>query len=133
MNQSAIMQSPNSLELSDAELAVRFQIGQREGRPQAISLQDLAAAVDLSPREVQHVIKHLIELHRLPIGSATSAPHGYYWITGLQDQERAEKQLAHRIISTARRLARLKQNTPDEVLGQLALDVQRDEDAQGKR
>lgn len=111
-------------ELSTEEMQILDQLTVCQGLENAVSNKKLAELTGIEERKVQDLVKHLVEEHRYPIGSATGQPHGYYWITTAAEQERSEKQLEHRIISTARRLARLRKNTPHAVLLQLSLDME---------
>ncbi len=110
-------------ELTASERLVRDLIAAHRGHAQAVPLRALAAGTGLYWRDVQQIVKHLIEAHHCPIGSATGKPHGYYWIVDEEDQARAEAQLRHRIVSCARRLALLERNTPRQILAQLALEL----------
>jgi hypothetical protein len=110
-----------TLEMTPEEQAVWREIDARPGREQSIALGDLAVLVGIAPRVVQWIVKHLIERHACAIGSATGTPHGYYRITSFEDLEKSRKQLEHRIIRTAQRLAALNKNTPAECLGQIQL------------
>ncbi|WP_447978111.1 hypothetical protein [Candidatus Nitrospira bockiana] len=112
-----------AIEMSAEERAVWREIQRHEGRASALSLEHLAAVTAIAPRIVQRIVKHLIEHHHCPIGSATGEPHGYYVIRTTDEQTRAERQLEHRIIKTAQRLAALRKNTPADVLGQLTMEL----------
>jgi hypothetical protein len=109
--------------LSDQELKVAEALTWHCGRSAAIPVDNLALLVGLDRRKVEQLVKHLIEEHAFPIGSATGAKHGYFWITSKDDQQHSERQLEHRIIKTAQRLSALKRNTPAEILDQLALNL----------
>lgn len=116
--------------MSPEELAVWSVLQTRVGRAAAIPMADLAAQVGLGTRTLQSVVKHLVEDHHLPIGSSTGGAdgvHGYYRVASPDDLERTVRQLDHRIISTARRKARLVQSTAARVLGQLTMDLEREE------
>lgn len=114
-------------ELSVEEMQIVEQLSYCHGLENAVSNRKLAALTGIEERKAQDLVKHLVEEHHYPIGSATGKPHGYYWITTAEEQERSEKQLEHRIISTARRLARLRKNTPHAILLQLSLDMETEE------
>lgn len=116
----SISQAP---ELSVQELQVLDQLSFCQGNENAVPVEELAKLTGIDDRVVQKIVKHLIEEHHYPIGSSTGKPNGYYWITTAAEQQRSEAQLEHRIISTARRLARLRKNTPAEVLGQMILTL----------
>jgi hypothetical protein len=83
----------------------------------------LAREAGLGTRQLQRIIKHLIEDHGEPIGSATVPPTGYYVITDEPEVRAAVAQLEHRLGSLARRIARLRRIAPEEVFGQRRLDL----------
>jgi hypothetical protein len=74
-------------------------------------------------RQVQVIIKHLVEEHGCKIGSSTGKPHGYFWIVDPEDLARFEGQLKGRIIETARHLRAINKNALADVMGQLKLEV----------
>jgi hypothetical protein len=113
--------------LSEGESLVLAEIRACPGLAFALPVDEVARRTGIDDRTVQELVKHLIEEHGYPIGSATGDPHGYYWITTAEEQARAEQQLVHRIISIARRLARLRKNTPHAILLQLSLDMEVEE------
>jgi|CXWL01.1.fsa_nt_gi hypothetical protein len=112
--------------LSLEQQRVLFVIATRLGWQSAIPLRELAETVRITPRVVQQIVKHLIESHHAAIGSITGGDagvHGYFLIVTREDLEMADRQLTHRIMHTAQRLAHLRRNTPDEVLGQIRLEL----------
>lgn len=115
--------APTIMGLSDPEAAVLACVQACLGMAQAKPVDQVAEETGVDPRVVQKIVKHLIERHRCAIGSATGDPHGYYWIATADEQGRAEQQLKNRIIHTAQRLAALKKNTPDEILGQIRMEL----------
>ncbi|MBM4395621.1 MAG: hypothetical protein FJ087_08020 [Deltaproteobacteria bacterium] len=90
-------------QLSPEEGEVLVRLSLHRGRAEAIGLAELARLTDLEPRRVQQVVKHLVELHQVPIGTATRRPCGYYIIES--DRERRETRDSHvrRALSTLRR------------------------------
>lgn len=111
------------LELTEPEAVVLACVRACAGMAQAKPVDQVAQETGIDPRVVQKIVKHLIEAHGHPIGSSTGEPHGYYWIATADEQARAEQQLRNRIIRTAQRLAALKHNTPDDVLGQIRMEL----------
>ena len=115
---------------SPIELEILSVLEERVGHAKAISMRDLAVAVGLGEdtRTLQDLIKHLVEEHREPIGSSPTQPNGYFMIKTADDQKTAFKHIDSRIISLAKRKARIVGNTPAEVLreltGQLDLELQ---------
>ena len=94
-----------------------------QGRAEAISMSALAREAGLGTRQLQRIIKHLIEDHGEPIGSATGQPTGYYLITDEPEVRAAVAQLEHRLGSLARRIARLRRIAPEEVFGQMRMEL----------
>ena len=93
------------------------------GRGAAISMASVARELGIGSRPVQRIIKHLIEDHGEPIGSATVPPTGYYVITNEPEVRAAVAQLEHRLGSLARRIARLRRIAPEEVFGQMRMEL----------
>lgn len=112
---------PTALDLSADETAVLAALARHRGRAQAINKEALAFEVGLSERMVRRAIVHLIKRHGQPIGCTSHQPGGYFLIETAEEQREAEDELAHRITSLAIRLARLKKNTPAQILDQLRL------------
>ncbi len=105
------------------EVVIADEIRQRRGREAAIGMRELAAACGVNSRLVQRFVKHLIEAHGEPIGSSTVKPTGYYWLDHPDDVAAAVRQLEHRLVSLAVRIARLKKTSVEAVFGQLNLGV----------
>lgn len=98
-----------------------------KGMAEAIPMSRVGEMLDLSTRDVQDSIKHLIEAHGEPIGSATGCPHGYYLIATAEEQARAEQQLKNRAMSCLIRLARLRKTSLENIFGQIKLELQETE------
>lgn len=111
------------IELSADEERVLDVLRLHRGRAAAIHKEALAEAVGLEVRRVRIVIAHLIERHNQPIGSASQVPAGYFLIETAQEAEQAAQELKARIIQLAKRLAKLKRNTPADCLDQLRIDL----------
>ena len=112
-----------SIDLSPGERRVLETLQRHRGRAAAIHKEALAATVWLEVRQVRIMIAHLIERHNQPIGSASQSPAGYFLIETAQEAEQAAQELKARIIQLAKRLAKLKRNTPADCLDQLRLDL----------
>lgn len=111
-------------DLTPRELLVLDALAPHRGRAAAIHKEALAEMVGMEVRKVRIVIAHLIERHNQPIGSASQAPAGYFLIETAEEAEQAAQELKARIIQLAKRLAKLKQNTPADCLDQLRIDLQ---------
>lgn len=111
------------VEISEQEGRVLTVLREHRGRQQAIGQRDLSEATGIHTRTVRDLIKHLIEEHGEPIGSASSPPAGYYLITSDVELETAQQEFKTRIVEMAKRLAQLRKNAPADVLKQLALEL----------
>ena len=106
------------------ELLVMARIGR--GRDNAVPMPTLAGLVDISTRELQSIIAHLIEDHGVLISSATGKNHGYYYPASEAEFKAGALQLEHRIISLAKRLRALNKESYEAIFGQGRLEeVQR--------
>lgn len=111
------------IDLSADEARVLEALQAHRGRAQAIQKETLSRETGCEVRHLRSVIAHLIERHNQPIGSASQAPAGYFLIETAQEAEQAAQELQARIVQLAKRLAKLKRNTPAECLDQLRLDL----------
>lgn len=94
---------PVPAELTAEEAATLNLLRDRRGRASALSVDDLAAAVDLDGRRVQQIVKHLVEAHQTPIGTNTVEPFGYFWIVTDEERREVRDGLVRRALSTLRR------------------------------
>lgn len=113
-------------QLTDDEERVLNALACRRGRAQALSAPSLAALTGLEERYVRELVKRLVEVHRVPIGSTTSRPPGYYIITGDEERQQVRASLIRRAVSILQR-ARAYERGPwvDELIGQLQLELER--------
>lgn len=81
-------------------------------------MPSLALRVGISTRELQDVIKHIIEEHGIMIASATGRNHGYYFPATEKEYRDAVDQLKHRIISLAKRIRACDRAAFEEIFGQ---------------
>lgn len=111
------------IELSADEARVLEALQAHRGRAHAIHKEALSRETGCEVRHLRSVIAHLIERHNQPIGSASQVPAGYFLIETAQEAEQAAQELKARIIQLAKRLAKLKRNTPADCLDQLRIDL----------
>lgn len=90
-------------DLSAEEALVLAAVRARRGRPAAMAVPDLARDTGIDDRRAQGVVKHLVEEHQAPIGTATTPPHGYYWIVTDEERREVRNSLVRRAVSTLRR------------------------------
>jgi hypothetical protein len=84
----------------------------RRGRAQAIRVSDLAAILggrrrcgdlwsgDVSPREVQDIVRRLREQHGCPILSSAGRPPGYWWAATAEELDQCIREQKRKAIST---------------------------------
>lgn len=109
---------------SDEERAVARAL--RWGRAGARQVPVIAGEAGLATRKTQELVKHLVECHHWPIGTAMSRPFGNYLIEDAQDLENTAAVLKAHAISTLCRLAVLKKITLQRAIAllQSELDLQ---------
>ena len=90
-------------DLSADEARVLAAVRARRGKADAVAVPDLARDTGIDDRRVQQVVKHLVERHQAPIGTATTAPCGYYWIVSDDERREVRDSLVRRALSTLRR------------------------------
>lgn len=75
------------------------------GRQSAISISQIQVGCHwLSDRDIKAAVKELLEVHGVAIGSARSAPFGYFLLCSQDDIEQAERPILAEVRSLARRL-----------------------------
>lgn len=106
------------------ELKAQRILLQHIGRQNAISVPELAYELGTGDFETRQLIKHLVEMHYWPIGSATSKPPGYYIITDKKELNSTKYSLIHRALSILGR-ARVydKAGWVQELMGQISLKL----------
>jgi len=90
-------------DLTAEEARVLATVRARRGKAAAIPVPDLAVEAGMDERRVQQVVKHLVEEHQAPVGTATTAPCGYYWIVTDEERREVRNSLVRRAVSTLRR------------------------------
>ncbi len=130
-NNSLLEHWPES-EWTDEEVRVWRQIRDRWGRENALRAIDIAEAAgigaDNTPaarsRYVRDLIKHLIELHRLPIASTCGPPYGYYRPWGAQEVNECYRWLVGLALSILKHASVFKRTSKLEaLLGQLEMEL----------
>jgi biotin operon repressor len=115
--------------LSPDDTRVWTLIADRHGRAAAISAADLARETGLNDRAVRKIVKALIEQHGAPIASSPHPPAGYYLPETLDEIRETLDSLKGRALSILTRMARLRRMTLPEMVGQLQLEMERDDAA----
>ena len=128
---------PDQLCLPDKPLAARLHVRHDEvlarrllaaikehrGRKAAVTSEYLAALMGSHDRDIRLTIKQLIEEQGALIGSATSKPAGFYWITSQAELDVVKKGLRARGLSCFVRLAKLDNTSLESLLGQTAMEL----------
>ncbi|MBI2882868.1 MAG: HTH domain-containing protein [Candidatus Methylomirabilis oxyfera] len=100
-----------------------------QGRGQAIGAGELARAIGVTERVARQVVKTLIEQHSAPIASSPHPPAGYYLPETLEEIRDTLESLKGRALSILTRMARLRRVALPELLGQLQMEIERDDAA----
>ncbi len=116
------------------QLALNFDLTREEqvivnclwpGRMRAVSASRISASTGINERRIRQVVRHLIDHHRLCIGSATDDPAGFFMLTDPGELADAIGALRHRGIMILVRAAKLSGNSIEEIFrqGRLELEV----------
>lgn len=113
---------------TDEERLVWDCIRHRHGAENAIAAREIARITgigsDRDGRRVRHIVKHLIEYHRLPIASTCGSPAGYFRPWGAQEVDDCVRWLMGFAKSTLLHASVLKRSANlDRLLGQLELEM----------
>ncbi len=119
------------LDLAGASLSDRSKIARvlaiirrHVGRPAAISMHAIAAQVGISTRDVQDIVKLLVEERSWPIGSGTK-PYGYYLIRSEDELRQNYQHFVRRGVSNLRHArAYKKASIVGPIVGQLEMEVE---------
>jgi hypothetical protein len=93
------------------------------GAENAVSMPTLAGAMNMSTRQLQDLIAHLIESHGQLICSACGKNHGYYMPASEEEYRTGVRQLKNRIISLAKRMRALDRTAYEQIFGQGELEL----------
>lgn len=75
-------------------------VREHRGRAAAIDMHAIASRTGITTREIQTIVKTLVEEHHLPIGTATSRPFGYFWIATNEERKKVRAHFVRRALST---------------------------------
>ena len=94
------------------------------GRENAVSMHYIAAHTGVSTRDIQDIVKFLVEERSVPIGSATSKPYGYYIIRSDEELRLNYQQFVRRGVSNLKHArAYNKASIVGPIVGQLEIEV----------
>jgi hypothetical protein len=85
-----------------AVLRVLQLIRPRRGREAALSMHAIAEETGFKTRLIQAIVKFLVEERHWPIGSAMSAPFGYFWIATNDERRVVRNHFVRRALSNMR-------------------------------
>lgn len=102
-------------------------IQQHHGSADPIRGIEVAVKAELTgrdpEREVQAIVKFLLEERSVPIGSKTSPPYGYYVIEDEKELRRNIEQLKRRALSTLRHMHALERaSVAGPIVGQAEIE-----------
>jgi hypothetical protein len=102
--------------------SVLFLIRKCKGRAAALSMHAIAEATKIPTRDIQAIVKVLVEERHLPIGTAVTKPIGYFWIETDQERRAVRNHFIRRGVSTlAHARAYDDQQLVAPIVGQLEL------------
>ncbi len=125
---SHLLFGPAPLDGKERELLAILRYHKSVANPR--KLEDLAAALQLTPRAIKQLAKELTEHHGVPIGALRQPPYGYFLCVTPDDYAAARRPYHHEVLSLLRRLKPLN---PDqrllELYGQLELAIQQEKES----
>jgi hypothetical protein len=99
-------------------------IRQHVGRDNAIKPAAVADLAKISYRDVQAVVKFLVEDMGKPIGTATSQPFGYYMIRDVRELQQNYRHFVRRGVSNLRHARAFnKASIVGPIVGQLEIEI----------
>ena len=94
-----------------------------KGLAQAISVADMAARLNVSPRQAQQIKKLAVEEHGIPVGSSCGSTHGWFYCETQEELNATCAQYENRIRSLAQLVRRTKGAAGfQQFVGELALE-----------
>lgn len=110
-------------------VAILSRIRKCKGRAAALSMHVIAKDTLVSARDIQAIVKALVEEKHLPIGTAFSKPFGYFWIVTDDERRAVRNSLIRRGVST---LEHAHHYDDDQlvgpIVGQLELALRKEEE-----
>lgn len=101
---------------------------QHKGLAKAIRVADMAEQLGFGrdkngQRRAQALKKHLVEEHLVCVGCSSGQPAGWFLPETVEEIRTTVAQYKGRLISLARLIARTTASTPDEILGQIQMEL----------
>ncbi len=97
------------------------------GAALAIKQEEIARITNMTDRQVQDILKHLTERHGLGLAASVRPPYGVYAIDTQRELDDYCGQLHSRALSQLRREAILRRRKPGELAGQVAAELEAEE------
>jgi len=123
----ATASNPVPAVLSADERAVLDALAGARGADAAVSIAEIQSRTELSYRGVTNAIENMRVKHKLPIGSARGANHGYFLIESAADLETTTRPLKNQALSMLRVVHSLegpRRRRLGEMVGQLAIELE---------
>lgn len=109
-------------------VAVLAAIRKCKGRAAAVSMRTIAEQTEIRERDIQAIVKALVEERHFPIGTSTKKPFGYFWIVTDEERRTVRNQFIRRGASTlAHARAFDNEQLVAPIVGQLELALQEEE------
>lgn len=108
-------------QLTAPEAAVFRLLKFHVGAARAIKVELVARYANVPEREAREILKHLTEKHGLAIASLVQPPYGVYLVETAEELEAYCEQLKGRALSALKRMAILKRQHLEDLLGQLRI------------
>lgn len=93
------------------------------GRSEAITRASLSTVVGMPARRLNTVVKSLVQVHGLPIGSSPHHPPGYYVIETPEESAEVTARYYRQALSLLYRMRRLKEVSLRDLCGQIEMDL----------
>ncbi len=99
-------------------------IGRHVGRENAISMHAIAGETGITTRDIQAIVKFLVEERGKAIGTATARPFGYYMIRSLHELEDNFRHFVRRGVSNLKHARAFnKASAIGPIVGQLEMEI----------
>lgn len=132
---SKAKRAPSTVNAVDRDQAerVRLALDAHPGRENCVPLARLAVVLDISPRDVQAIVKYLVEECAEPIGTAVSHPFGYYRIVREAELEANYRHFIRRGLSNIKHARAYRSSSMlAPIIGQLEIEVGGEGDTTGE-
>lgn len=99
-------------------------VSRHVGRENSVSMHEISATTSIPTRDVQAIVKFLVEERGKAIGTATSRPFGYYVIRSLDELEDNYRHFVRRGVSNLKHARAFnKASLIGPIVGQLETEI----------